>query len=481
LNFFLKIKNGQLKPDKERDTPLCMCQYGRLFGTTRIPKWKRDVLLTYPESRHVVIMHRGNFYPLDVLVESQGQLQPLPEPQIKNTIEKILADSKKSPTAPPLGVLTSEERNTWASLHGSLTSHSPVNVQSLSVIDSSLFIVCIDDEKTASLEDFSRELLHSDGTNRWFDKAIEIIVNAKGEAGINMEHSGFDGHTMISYLYEMHVDCIKNKDRATGTATASNFKPEKLQFKFPKDVLVGIEQAKKKFAAFAKTTHTTLLVFDGYGKDHITDTLKLSPDALVQMAFQLAFQRLFGKPGSAYESSLTKRFYHGRTECLRSVSNDSVAFCKAFLDPKVDNKEKEAALRRAAKTHVRLMNEAKTGYGADRHLWGMMHLANQRQARIPGYKIPELYTDRTWGYMRTDLLSTSNCGNNALTLFVFGPVVPEGFGLGYIIKNKTITVNVTSFIAKEDKRYTQALQQAFRDIAGLIESNNKNQPPKAKL
>ncbi len=37
LRFYLKTISNQLSADKERTSPLCMTQYGRIFATTRIP------------------------------------------------------------------------------------------------------------------------------------------------------------------------------------------------------------------------------------------------------------------------------------------------------------------------------------------------------------------------------------------------------------------------------------------------------------
>ena len=36
-------------------------------------------------------------------------------------------------------------------------------------------------------------------TNRWYDK-LQIIVTADGAAGINFEHTGVDGHTVLRYV-----------------------------------------------------------------------------------------------------------------------------------------------------------------------------------------------------------------------------------------------------------------------------------------
>jgi hypothetical protein len=47
-----------------------------------------------------------------------------------------------------------------------------------------------------------------------------------------------------------------------------------------------------------------------FGKQYIVKQ-KLSPDAFVQMAYQLAYYMLTRKPASTYESCQTKRFLHG--------------------------------------------------------------------------------------------------------------------------------------------------------------------------
>ena len=60
---------------------------------------------------------------------------------------------------------------------------------------------------------------------------------------------------------------------------------------------------------------------------------QVSPDGFLQMSFQLAYYRLYGKTVSTYESASTAAFKHGRTECIRSASVDSAQFTKVFSDP----------------------------------------------------------------------------------------------------------------------------------------------------
>ena len=47
--------------------PLDMSQFPHLFQSTRIPMPDRDEIQRFPESRHILILHRGRFYTFDVL------------------------------------------------------------------------------------------------------------------------------------------------------------------------------------------------------------------------------------------------------------------------------------------------------------------------------------------------------------------------------------------------------------------------------
>ena len=50
----------------------------------------------------------------------------------------------------------------------------------------------------------------------------------------------------------------------------------------------------------------------------------------MQMAFQLAHQRMHGSPPSTYEAASTSAFKHGRTETIRSATPESAAFANVF-------------------------------------------------------------------------------------------------------------------------------------------------------
>ena len=74
-----------------------------------------------------------------------------------------------------------------------------------------------------------------------------------------------------------------------------------------------------------------VLHYEGYGKEYIKKH-KTSPDAWAQLVKQLAFHKMCGRPGVCYESAQTRKYQLGRTEVIRSASNESKAWAEAMLD-----------------------------------------------------------------------------------------------------------------------------------------------------
>lgn len=60
----------------------------------------------------------------------------------------------------------------------------------------------------------------------------------------------------------------------------------------------------------------------------------LGLDGCLQMSFQLAHYRLFGKTVSTYESANQSAYKHGRTETIRSATVESDTMCKVFSAPR---------------------------------------------------------------------------------------------------------------------------------------------------
>lgn len=61
LFFIHDLRNGFLAPDAVRGGQLDMSQYERLFATSRAPTELGCRMETYNDSRHIVVLRRGQF------------------------------------------------------------------------------------------------------------------------------------------------------------------------------------------------------------------------------------------------------------------------------------------------------------------------------------------------------------------------------------------------------------------------------------
>ena len=398
-----------------------------------------------------------------------------------------------------LGVFTSLPRSEWAKNRQEI-SLEETNRTSLNIIDSALFVLVLDDSTASNIHEAAANMLHGTnqlavgdtvqvGTclNRWYDK-LQIIVCGDGTAGINFEHSAIDGHTalravsdiyaetviafaesivdvihgrgMIQHVIEAHVERAAAVAKQVSRPVLDVF-PKKLVFNLSKQVREKIYFAATALCDELNASDTYVLEFRDFGKDFIVAN-KLSPDSFVQMSILLAYYKLYGKVVCMYEPVLTKQFYHGRTEAMRSATPQAKVLCKVWCDEKSTKLERLHALREATVEHSRLVKESSMGKGVDRHLFSLKCIAERY-----GQQIPPFFRSQAWRTLNHTVLSTSNCGNPALRLFGFGPVVPDGFGIGYIIKNGGIHYSVSSK-HRQTQRYVRSLSTTLKDMQSIL-------------
>jgi len=116
LGFIHDLRAGILEPDVVRGTPLDMDQYSRLFGTSRIPTDRGCRMEVHSESRHIVVLRRGQFYWFDVLDENN--LPVLTEREVLRNLQAIITDADKTDQSQAargaIGVLSTENRKVWS-------------------------------------------------------------------------------------------------------------------------------------------------------------------------------------------------------------------------------------------------------------------------------------------------------------------------------------------------------------------------------
>ena len=78
----------------------------------------------------------------------------------------------------------------------------------------------------------------------------------------------------------------------------------------------AIGKAREEVERRCHSLTVSAMQYDKFGKN-LFKPKNLSPDGVMQMAFQVAYYRMFHKVPATYESCSTAGFKHGRTETVR--------------------------------------------------------------------------------------------------------------------------------------------------------------------
>ncbi|XP_017280549.1 peroxisomal carnitine O-octanoyltransferase isoform X2 [Kryptolebias marmoratus] len=438
LQYWDLLRTERLAPQKAGKTPMDMDQFRMLFCTCKVPGVKKDTIRNYfktesegPCPSHLVVMCRGRIFTFDALFD--GQI--LTPPEIIRQLSYVKERCEREPEGDGVSALTSEERTRWAKAREHLISIDPHNKTILETVQSSLFVISLDETKPYSTPENYTNLttaaLTGDATIRWGDKSYNSIVFADGTFGSTCDHSPYDAMVLVSMCWYLDERIKATEGKWKGSDAVRQMPlPEELLFTVDEKILSDINQAKQQYLESTQDLQVVCYAFTAFGKRAIKEK-KLHPDTFVQLAMQLAYYKQHKRPGSCYETATTRRFYHGRTETMRPCTQEAVDWCKAMTDPTRDANARRKAMLPAFGKHNKLMSEAQEGNGFDRHLLGLYLIAKEE-----GRPTLELFTD--------PLYSRSLVGYTTI-LGAVAPMVHQGYGFFYRIRDDRIVISITSW------------------------------------
>ncbi|CAG8478564.1 8345_t:CDS:10 [Dentiscutata erythropus] len=386
-----------------------------------------------------------------LIKEIKRQLQSVVD-QVNNTTE----------LQPPIGLLTGEHRDTWATARKKLESLSAENKTSFEAIDTALFSVALDDYPTNTNIDISHHnYFHAyNGRNRWFDKSIQLVFANNGRAGINGEVYGM----VMGHL----LDYIISNEPAQDPPDASSIElspPQYLKWDVDTSIMNTIKQAQINIQAAINNVDSVLLYYNEYGADWLKNA-KVSPDAFVQMAIQLAYYKHYGEPCSAFEIVSTRSFLHGRYKIMPTCSVVTVAFTKAFCDPNVKKDEKVSLLMKAIKAHTESTISAMNGRGMYFHLIGLRStILDEEKSKAT------LFTDSSYAQSMHFKLRTSNMSPGLCFHIGFGTYLLDAYGICYIIEKDKLKVSISSnkkYKEADSVMFKKALKESLDDLREIL-------------
>ena len=173
---------------------LCTKQYERLLNAYRCPGAGQDALICSDallpnENEHIIVMAYTHMYEMPIKKDGQWLSFDILFHQLMK-LEEEAKVNKQTKLSQRVGLLTSESRDQWANARDVLLKE-PTNEVTLKKIESCLFVVCLDDitqnvtDVERSHKDMFKQMLTGMGTryngsNRWFDKTIQLVVSMDG-------------------------------------------------------------------------------------------------------------------------------------------------------------------------------------------------------------------------------------------------------------------------------------------------------------
>lgn len=493
LLYKLQLDKEKIPVAKLKDTPLSMDQVKYLFSATRIPGNKQDTLRSFyseaspghSTARHILVFHNSKIFTLDVVAEN-GTPHCLSD--IEAGIAAILNTSAGTPDDKSVGHLTTMRRADWANTRKALKTASAQNQQNLDKIETALFAINLDSANPATDLAACDDLLHGGPGNRWYDKALQLIVFQNGMAGINIEHCGLDGTTILNFVDNI-LECeTETLDENLGAGTLGTPQFAHLEFTLTPELEQTIAKAADDFQSLRKTTITRCYDLPEWGGQHIK-SLGMSPDAFTQCAMQLAHFRTKGYIGATYESIATRQFCRGRTEAMRTVTPEVFKFVETIENTEATNVEKTAAFREAAKKHGERAKQCQQGDAPEQHLWELQNIYNRNPELFSGGLLAKLFKGKLakedciqalklfespgWIKMRQDSLSTSSAPSPNILYFGFGSTGPGCIGVGYLVRGDVINCYLSTAQGEEEamERFILNFDKALKELSQLLQNN----------
>ena len=192
---------------------------------------------------------------------------------------------------------------------------------------------------------------------------------------------------------------------------------------------------------------------------------------------KIFLHRLHQCAGAQYETAHLRIYYGGRTETIRSCSNESMAFAKSMMDSKCTDEVRVDLLKKAVNAHREYTTMALQGRGVDRHLLGLKLMAIENNMPIPKfYQSP--------GFVKSAhyRVSTSQVASPNEAFMCYGPLTHDGYGCCYNPRNSDIFLACSAWNSNDQtcaKRFAKAISEALTSMRDLLE--RAGEKPKSKL
>ena len=454
----LNLLRKEALPVEMARSPLSMDTLTSLIYT-RIPARIRDILYNPPLSAPMTaaVSAHGHWFILS-LTDQNGHI--CTPPALQRGLDEIKRQAALLPPALPVSVITCLERACATTRRDELSAHL-INRINLNSIENALFVICLDEN--LSEQDFSKALLAGAAPSRWYDKSLQIISSDK-QIGLNLEHSGCDGSLWAYMLSQIDQQMpLSDRDEKADGAERPHFR--QLEWVIPDALAEKLKASSDDFSRFRESVLLSRHKIPSLNRAAIK-SCRCSPDAFIQILLQYAYYQQTGKFRSFYEAVSVRNFYQGRTENIRTCTDQSVAFIQA-LEAGCELEKLRDAFYKASCAHGEEISRSKRALGCERHMTGLRAM---HQCHFPHTPEPALFSTAGFKALTSDVMSTSSVSGPSIEHFFFAPVASDGIGVGYGLSSEALHLAVTAYGASgiHPERFVAQVEATGRRLIEIL-------------
>lgn len=389
LKFKQMLEAGQIQPEILNEQPTCMELFQWIFNAHRKPCIRADVMEKFPGNDYLIALKNGRVFKV-MLTRGRNNIS---FEDLRNIFEVILnqADDEVLWT----GILTADERNSWAKIREQVKEVNETNKAYLHVIEAAAFVVCLDNASPTTMVERAALFHFGDGSNRWNDKSIQFVVCANGCSGFIGDHTMLDAgtvHSLNDFINSAILD-FRPEPRVNGYGRINYAKLEELPFTSTPEIENHINRVRKQFNESIMGIEHAFFTYTDFGGTFLREH-KIAPKSAFQIIVLLAAQDLFGYVPALWETVSVSNFHQGRIDINQIVLPPVMDFCAVFKNLSVPVSIRQKLFVEAIKAHANSVTRASRGRGIDRHLSAL------RQVLKRGEPLPALFQDPIYSKTR---------------------------------------------------------------------------------
>ncbi|KAF1747095.1 hypothetical protein GCK72_023554 [Caenorhabditis remanei] len=478
MTYWSLVRQEKIQVTKSRGTNWDMYQVYNLFNSCRVPALPKDKIERYFRTEaeggcpsHVIILCNGHIWKMETVLDKQL----IGTSEIQNCLKYIKANSTKIDEN-TIVKLTTLGRDTWALIRESLIVNSSQNLEIFKTIESAAFCLTLSDDFVENDSELMKYSIFGSSLNTYCDKNLNIIVLRDGKVCLQAEHGNVDAISLFAPC-DFAADQLQNDPKLNEETLQNNIStptPERVKFLLTGSVSSRVSEAERNFFALSSRTNVNVYHYSNFGAAYCKKR-KLYADTIIQIALQMAYLKTHDKLAPTYETASTRKFYHGRTETVRSLTPDLADYLEA-CENSATNETLKTLFFDAYNSHNTLMDAAREGKGIDRHFLGLRNAKSALKSYGEEHETPFLdhSSFAASGGNGNFSLSTSFLGYNENGCF--GYVVPmckDGYGAFYRINATSLTFTISNYLddVTNGDEFCENLEYSLDFIKNVILTN----------